>query len=254
MGLLQYFDAYGYKFYEPIPGSKIRYTNPVIGQICLAPILHIDKIPRIFDVERHHPREHEFVNYSIRNMAFGDFTGRNRLPLKLLKLRERQEAIIHGASKRPCVLLHYGETVYEDLRRVLVQMGRPHLQRKNNMLLLPLYGVQDDKEHLGGFPPVMVARIRAMLYDQFLFFPSDGKAIHKDSIARFDDLQVLVNQSPACDFTGYKVTDELFSVIIGMLKRWFNLEVDREFDALVEICNDACPKDALPKQKLSCNW
>ena len=106
--------------------------------------------------------------------------------------------------------------------------------------------------HLGGFPPVMVARIRAMLYDQFLFFPSHAKALSIDSIGRFDSLQVLVNHHPACDFTGYKVTDELFIVIIGMLKRWFNLELDDEFNALVEICNETCPEEALPAGMKEC--
>jgi len=248
MGIVQYFEAYNYNFYEPIPG-KIRYTSPVIGQICWAPILHIDTIPRIFEVERHHPRQHDYVNYKIRNMGTGDFKDKEKLPIKLLNLRERQEAIIHGASKRPCVLLHYGEIYYSDIEKVLKRMGRTHLQRKNNMLLLPLYGVQDDKGHLGGFPPVMVARIRAMLYDQFLFFPSNIDVLLNDSIARLDELQVLVNHYPVCDFTSYKVTDELFAVIICMLKRWLSLELDEDFNTMVEICNETCPAEALPKQK-----
>lgn len=248
MGIVQYFEANDFSFYEPIPG-KLSYKKPVIGQFCWAPILHIDTIPRIFEVEREHPREHKYVKYKIRNMKQDDFKGKNRLPLKLLKLRERQEAIIYGASKRPCVLLHYGETIYPDLKSILAQAGKKHLQRKDNMLLLPLYGIQDNKEHLGGFPPVMVARIRAMFYEQFLFFPknNDVGRIY-DSVGRLDNLQNLVNHHPTCDFEPYKVTDDFFTVIIGMLKRWFNLEVDENFDALIEMCNEACPEDALPKQ------
>ena len=249
---MQYFEAYGYDFYEPILGS-LSYTNPVIGQICWAPILHVDIIPRIFEVERHHRREHEYVNYVIRNMKESDFKGKGKLPLKLLSLREGQEAIISGASKRPCILLHYGETIFPDMEPILKSMGRTHLQRKNNMLLLPLCGVQDDRGHLGGFPPVMVARIRAMLYDQFLFFPKDKNALLNDSIGRIDSLQVLVNHHPVCDFTSYKITDEFFVVIIGLLKRWFNLELDEEFNSVIEMCNEACPEEALPKEMTACN-
>jgi len=29
-----------------------------------------------------------------------------------------------------------------------------------------------------------------------------------------------------------------------MLKRWFSLEVDEDFNTLIEICNGAYPKDA----------
>ena len=246
MGLVQYFEAYGIDFYEPIP-DKLSYSNPVVGQICWAPILHIDTIPRIFEVERHNPEQHYYVNYLIRNMRPDDFKGKGKLPVKLLNLREKQEAIIHGASKRPCILLHYGETIYPDLGPLLKSLGRAHLQRKNNMLLLPLYGIEDDAGHAGGFPPIMVARIRAMFYDQFLFLPTNAKVPLKDCVGRLDNLQVLVNHHPACDFKAYKVTDDVFSVIISMLKRWFNLELDEEFNTLVEICNEACPEEALPK-------
>lgn len=246
MGLVQYFEEYGHDFYEPIPG-KLSYTNPVIGQICWAPILHVDTIPRIFEVERYHPEQHEYVKYLIRPMKPDDFSGKGKLPVKLLNLRERQEAIINGASKRPCILLHYGETIYPDLEQLLRQMGRKHLQRKNNMLLLPLYGIEDDAGHAGGFPPKMVVRIRAMLYDQFLYLPADTNVPLRESVGRLDNLQVLVNHHPACDFMAYKVTDDLFSVIIGMLKRWFNFELDEDFNALVEICNETCPEEALPK-------
>lgn len=50
MGIVQYFEANDFSFYEPIPG-KLSYKKPVIGQFCWAPILHIDTIPRIFEVE-----------------------------------------------------------------------------------------------------------------------------------------------------------------------------------------------------------
>ena len=251
MGLVQYFNTYKYDFYESIPGEH-NFAHPVIGQICWAPILHVDTIPRIFEVERYHPEQHEYVKYLVRNMKSNDFRGKGKLPVKLLNLRERQEAIINGASKRPCILLHYGETIYSDIEPELKQSGKSHLQRKNNMLLLPLYGIKDDVGHTGGFPPVMVARIRAMLYDQFLFFPSDTNVPLLDSIGRLDNLQVIVNHYPVCDFTGHKVTEELFAVIIGMLKRWFNLEIDEEFNTLVEICNEACPDEALPKPEKNC--
>ena len=54
MGIVQYFEANDFSFYEPILG-KLSYKKPVIGQFCWAPILHIDTIPRIFEVEREHP-------------------------------------------------------------------------------------------------------------------------------------------------------------------------------------------------------
>ena len=34
------------------------------------------------------------------------------------------------------------------------------------------------------------------------------------------------------------------AVIIGMLKRWFNLEVDKDFNTLIEMYNEAYSEDA----------
>jgi hypothetical protein len=247
MGLVQYFETFGYKFYEKISG-KISYEKPVIGQFCWAPVLHIDEIPQILDVERKDPRAQLEGKFIVRNMKSDDFRSKDRLPLKLLKLRDRQEAVIRKASKRPCVVLHYGETLYGDIDKILPSMGRKHLQRKKNMVILPLYGVHDDKNHLGGFPPIMVARIRAMMFDQFLFFPKDKHSpLTLDSIGRIDDIQVTINNHPSCDFESYKVTEDYLSVILSMIKRWFNLEIDEDFEALVKICNEACPDEALPK-------
>ena len=87
-----------------------------------------------------------------------------------------------------------------------------------------------------------------MMYDQFLFFPKEKDfPLSLDSIGRIDDIQVTVNNHPACDFEPYKVTEDYLSVILSMIRRWFNLEVDDDFEALVTICNEACPDEALPK-------
>ena len=43
-----------------------------------------------------------------------------------------------------------------------------------------------------------------------------------------------------------------FSIIVGMLKRWLSLDLDENFNALVEICNEACPEEALPENMAAC--
>lgn len=246
MGIIQFFKQYDYKFYESIPG-KIRFTNPVMGQFCWVPILHLDEIPRILDVQREDPRGHKDVKFLVRNMTPNDFKGKERLPLKLLNLRNTQEAIIHGASKRPSILLKYGATSFDDVANILPSMGKTHLQRDNIMVVLPLFGIQDEKDHFGGFPPVMVARIRAMMYEQFFFFPkSEESPLYNDSVGRLDHIQIIVNHYNACSFTPYRLTDDCLGIVLSMVKRWFNLEYDEDFEALVEICKEACPEAALP--------
>lgn len=246
MGIIQFFEQCDYKHYEPITGN-ISYEDPVIGQFCWVPIFHLDEIPRILDVERDDPRGHRDVKFKIRNMTPNDFKGKGRLPLKLMNLRDNQEAVIQGASKRPSILLKYGATAFDDIARLLPSMGKKHLQREKIMVVLPLFGVQDDNEHFGGFPPIMVARIRAMMYEQFFYFPkSKDSPLSYDSIGRLDSIQITINNYNACSFEPYKLSNECLGILLAMVKRWFSLEYDEDFEALVEICKESCPESALP--------
>lgn len=247
MGIVQFFEQSDFNFYEPIAG-KLSYNNPVNGQFCWAPIAHLDEIPRILDVERDDPRGHHEVKFIVRPMKTSDFKGKNRLPLKLMRLRDNQEAVIHGASRRPCILLKYGATAFKDIGHMLKPLGRTHLQREKIMVLLPLFGIQNDKDHLGGFPPIMVARIRAMMYEQFFYFPKEKSSpLYYDSVGRLDHIQILINDYNACSFEAYKLTDECLGVVLSMIKRWFSLEYDEDFEALVDMCKEACPEEALCK-------
>jgi hypothetical protein len=243
MGIVQFFNHFGYSFYEPI-STPISCNNPVPGQFCWAPILHIDEIPRVLEVKRDDPRGHRIIDYSCRNMSADDFRGKTRLPLKLLKLRKNQEAIISGASRRPCILLHYGAKIYDDVAKLLPSMGKRHLQREKVMVVLPLFKTENEDDPQGGFPPIMVARIRAMMYDQFFFFPKEKESpLYCDSIGRIDEIQILINNANSCSFEPYKLTDECFAVVLSMVKNWLDLEIDEDAEAIIDICNEAYPEE-----------
>ena len=245
MGIVQFFEQNSHGFCEKIEG-KISYTKPILGQFCWAPILHLKEIPQTLEAEREVSREHENIKFKVRNINNNDFQGKNKLPVKLLDLRQNQELLIHSASKRPCIVLHYGATIFEDISSQLPSMGKKHLQQEKIMTVLPLFGIQDDVAHLGGFPPVMVARIRAMMYDQFFYFPKANSPLVYDSIGRLDHMQMIINNYNVCKFEPYKLTDECLAIIYSMVRRWFNLEIDEDFEAIVDLCRDACPEEYIP--------
>jgi hypothetical protein len=56
------------QFYKGLPKETFR-KEPTIGQLCWAPILHINKIPRVMDVERADPKEHYATKFRVRNLT-----------------------------------------------------------------------------------------------------------------------------------------------------------------------------------------
>ena len=165
MGIVQLIDP----FYVKLPDDTFRRAS-VVGQFCWVPVTHLDPIPRLLDVERADPQEHFATKFSIRNMTDGDFKKKTRLPIKALSLRETEELVIHRAKRRPAIIISGENTIFDDVKALLQQMGRKHLQQES-LIIAPLYSVESG-DHEGGFPPVMVARIRALMYKQFFFCPN----------------------------------------------------------------------------------
>jgi hypothetical protein len=82
MSLMQIYSAD--EFFESVDRNAYR-----IGQICWVPIPIIDPIPRILDIQRNLPEEHENVKFELRlaNRS-DDFKKKDRsLPIKYLNLR-----------------------------------------------------------------------------------------------------------------------------------------------------------------------
>jgi len=68
MGITQVIDP----FYQSLD-LKVLKNRPVVGQFCRIAAPHIDKIPRIMEVEREGPTVHYATKFKIRNMTDQDF-------------------------------------------------------------------------------------------------------------------------------------------------------------------------------------
>jgi hypothetical protein len=163
VGISQIIDPF-YKLLDPLKAKRER----VIGQICWVPITHLDKIPRVLDVERADPTEHYATKFKIRNMTDQDFKKKSRLPIKALNLRETEELIVARAKLRLAIIVATDKnTTFSDFQR---EFSKNHLQEEN-ILIVPLYGVES-VNHSGGYPQRMVARVKAMYYRQLFYCPS----------------------------------------------------------------------------------
>jgi len=233
MGITQIIDP----FYQPLD-LKALQKKPVVGQFCWITAHHIDKIPRIMEVERADPTEHFATKFQIRNMTDQDFRKKEKLPIKMLALRETEELIIHKAKKRLAITVAAENTIFDDVKAVVSQ--REHLQEEN-ILALPLYGIESGG-HEGGFPSVMVARIKALMYRQFFYCPYVSSVY--EAVVRLDRIQSVIPHHPGWIPVGVGLSEEALGVLMAMLREYFGAPEDEYMNTLRDLVQGALPEDA----------
>jgi hypothetical protein len=198
--------------YESVPTRPFR-----VGQVCWLVVPHIDPVPRILAVERSSPIEHEEVKFSLREATQqADFRASERiLPLKHLKLSSHEELLVQKAKKRCGIVVSTGMELYPEVGLMLKQRGKKHLQEDCHFVV-PCYSLQQD-EFGTGFPREMKERIEHLLYRQFFYLPGKGRM--RESIARFDRIQVVVgNASAAIKPEEMGLAGEFLALFMAMLR------------------------------------
>ena len=233
MGITQIIDP----FYQRLNLKDLK-NRPVVGQFCWIAAQHIDRTPRILEVERNKPTDHFATNFVIRNMTDQDFKKKTKLPIKYLSLRETEELVIHRAKMRLAITIAAENTIFEDVKDAVG--GREHLQEEN-ILVLPLYGIES-AAHEGGFPSVMVARIKALMYRQFFYCPHFSGIY--EAVVRLDRIQPVIPHYPGWKPEGIALSQEALGVLMAMLREYFGAPQDEDMKALREIVQEALPEDA----------
>lgn len=190
------------------------------------------------EVERADPTEHYATKFKIRDMTDQDFRKKARLPIKSLTLHETEELLIHRGKRRLAITVAARNTIFDDIKEAV--SGREHLQEEN-ILVLPLYGIES-AGHEGGFPPAMVARIKALMYRQFFYCPYYSGVY--EAIVRLDRIQPVIPHHPGWIPQGTALSQEALGVLMAMLREYFGAPEDEDMKALREIVQEALPDDA----------
>ncbi len=233
MGITQLIDP----FYQSLDLKALK-NRPVIGQFCWIAAPHVEKVPRILEVERENPTEHYATKFKIRNMTDQDFKKKQKLPNWWLTLRETEELIVQRAKRQLAITVAAENTLFGDIKEAVG--GREHLQEEN-ILVLPLYGI-DSAGHEGGFPSAIVARIKALMYRQFFYCPYKSPVY--EAVVRLDRIQPIIPHHPGWTPENIALSGEALGVLMGMLREYFGAPQDEDLQALREIVQDALPEDA----------
>lgn len=246
MGISQIIDP----FYRVLPDDTFR-KEPVVGQLCWVPVCRLEEVPFILDVERAQPTEHYATKFQVRQMTGDDFKKKDRLPIKLLNLGNTEELVAQRAKKRMAIVVSTDSTVHDDLQSLLKSRAQKHLQHKF-ITVAPLYGVEGPG-HDGGFPPVLVARIKALLYRQFFYCPSKASPMVYEAIVRLDRLLPVIPRHPTYEPMNVALSDEALALLRTMLRRLFwgvptpIDDAEEQFQVVQQIAQEALPAEHLPK-------
>ncbi len=206
------------------------------------PIPDPDPIPRILDVQRNNPKEHDKVKFELRaGNQPGDFKKRDRsLPIKYLNMHSNQELLVQTCKKRPSVILSIGSEGFPDIAKILRQKGKKH-QQQDYIFVIPCYSVQVEEFGAGIIQPI-VARTKCFMYEQFFYmYPWNG---HKPSIARFDRVNVVINKSPASiEPTDVCLSEEIFNLFLAMFLFCISGQTTSLLDDIKELVRSAYPEE-----------
>lgn len=209
-----------------------------VGQMCWVPIPNPDPIPRILDVQRNTPEEHEEVKFELRlaNQS-SDFKKRDRsLPIKYLSLRSNEELLAQSCKKRPSIILGSGVECYPEITKLLKQNGKKH-QQQDCMFVIPCYSLQQE-EYSSGFIQPIVERTKCLMYRQFFYLPpSKG---FTEVIARFDRIQTVIDRSPASiDPSNICLSEEIFHLFLSMFIFCVSGKTNKLLEDVKELVRDA---------------
>ena len=180
---LDIFSALKADYYDK---SRKMAATPQVGQIVFTPVQFTERRPHVVEAVRSDPAGHRSADIQIRPLHdTQDFQAKQRLPVKALNLANTEELLAVKAKKRPCLVVASSKGVSWKSLPSGVQQNKAINAFDAVYLLAPLFSVSTAHEPTS-FGPVMTARIRHMMYPEFVFAPQSGGIITQHSIIRLD--------------------------------------------------------------------
>lgn len=124
--------------------------------------------------------------------------------------------------------------------------GKPE---DRSMILAPICGIATP-EDFHGFPPVMTARIKAFLYNQFFYLPQACPktriSIAKEGIVRLDRL-FAATPTRGLDRMDKKVSHEAMVLMLAVVRERLGAAEGEDMKAIRQLLFESLPKEALPE-------
>jgi hypothetical protein len=217
-------------------------ASPEIGQIVFTPVLNTERRPYVADAQRSDPHTHRSAELTIRPMNdAADFRKKQRLPIAALNLGETEELVVARAKQRPCLVLARSDGIDSMTLPEGVQRNKALNAFGDIYCLAPIYSASTGDKSTS-FGPVMTARIKCMMYPEFVFAPQSGLIIDTHSVIRLDRIfwsHVFAASEPQPLF----VTNEILGICWNQLKILTEEPASGEYMELRELMLSCLPAE-----------
>ena len=217
---------------------------PTLGAIVRAPIPYLDYRPRVFVPTRADPRNHAIAQVTVRQMDdTADFRGQNRgLPLAYADLGEGEELLGIVAKHRPAVVV--GEVPGIDLKTLPAGVQRNKVGRSLDraFLVAPMFSISTAIQPRA-FGPVITARIKCLMYPQFVYLGKHEKPELEGGVVRLDRL-VTTHLGACLGSTGLAVSDQVLGLMRDQLAILTGAAPTAEYAELRELMLGELPEEA----------
>lgn len=226
-------------FYDESKSHSGQYE---IGQIVFVPVLEMRRKPFIADAIRTNSYTHSEVTLHIRDQNDDDFKGKEkRTPIKALRLDENHELVLSRAKCRPSLII--GKTNGIDLSTIPAGRQRDRLLNgfADMYLLAPIYSISTS-DKIRAFGPVITARIKCLMYPEFIYMPRSGGILKVPGVARLDHLFVHA-LTAGINHTDLFAIDEIMAVAHEQLKILIGKEPSDKYLEARELLLEFLPDD-----------
>jgi hypothetical protein len=149
------------------------------------------------------------------------------------------------AKRRPAIVLPSSTTIFKKIDEILRSKGKSHLQQ-NCIIVIPIFDIERPQDPKG-FPPEMVVRIKALLYNQFFYCPRTPSGMNPiEGVARLDRIQVVFpGHRASFDPLPIKLSEDALAVLMHLLRSWLCIkgapEDEKDLHELKELLRETVP-------------
>jgi hypothetical protein len=118
--------------------------------------------------------------------------------------------------------------------------------QQDSILVVPIFGIEKPDRPLG-FPPIMTARIKALMYNQFFYCPKTPPGMTPiEGVARLDRIQVIFPvQRASYNPLPIRLSDDALPILMNLLREWLRVKGTSEDETYLRELKELL-KETLP--------
>lgn len=166
--------------------SRKSSSNIEVGQIVYTPVVYENRRQNVIEVQRSDSTSHNRTTHIFRPLVDEtDFRKKDRLPIAALSLGETEELLAIRAKQRPCLVIAKIDGVHPSTLPEGTQRNKALNAFDGMYLLAPIFSVSNGFKETC-FGSVMTARVRCMMYPEFVYAPPIKPALDVGGVIRLD--------------------------------------------------------------------